>query len=251
LGDAIRSGTESFYRLGIEYVNRANTTNAFFTGRDTDNVKTIAQDSTSWILDKITDYFKREEEIQKGEDWAKLIQQWTKKLGGTMIGDHLSQATANKLNSFQVDKSVKNIVTMIETRAINEGTRDKSIQLNNPASQSTVVAKSAAKLAELNLATEDIWSGGFEPAKLVPTKMLERRLFRQRDDYARYGLWTTAIDDKVCFEYCLPLSGQMYNLLDEDIPIPGDLDHESHPNCRCRYLLVDPSSLQDMDVFYG
>ena len=79
LGDAQRSGTESFYRLGVEYTNRANTTNAFFTGRDTDNIKTIAGDSTIWILKKIIDYFKREEEIQKGEDWARLIRQWTKK----------------------------------------------------------------------------------------------------------------------------------------------------------------------------
>ena len=110
-----------------------------------------------------------------------------------MIGDHLSIATANKLNSFQVKMNVENIVTMTETRAINYGTIDKSIQLNNPGSASIIVSKSAAKLAELNLSTEDIWSGGFEPAELVRKKQLERRLFRVRDDYSRYGLWTTAI----------------------------------------------------------
>lgn len=250
LGDALRSGTESFYRLGIEYVNRANVTNAFFTARDTDNIKIIANDSTNWILKKITDYFRREEEIQKGKDWAKTIQQWTKKLGGEVSG-HLSIATANKLNSFSVDKNVKNIVTMTETRAINEGTRDKVIQLNNPGMPSVVVTKTAAKLAELNLSTEDIWSGGFEPAKFVPKKQLERRLFRQRDEYSQWGLWTTAEDDKVCFDYCIPLQGQTFNLLDPDIPIPGDLDHESHPHCRCRYILIDPENLAMSNVIWG
>ncbi len=122
LGDAIRSGTESFYRLGIEYVNRANATNAFFTGRDTDNVKVIAQDGTNWIITKINDYFSREEKIQQGKDWAQMIKDWMKELGGQLITTNVSIRTANKLNSFQVDKSVKNIVTMIETRAINEGT---------------------------------------------------------------------------------------------------------------------------------
>ena len=60
-----------------------------------------------------------------------------------MIGDHLSIATANKLNSFQVKMNVENIVTMTETRAINYGTIDKSIQLNNPGSASIIVSKSA------------------------------------------------------------------------------------------------------------
>lgn len=251
LGDAMRSGTESFYRLGVEYTNRVNTTNAFFTSRDTDNIKTISEDSTSWILKKIIDYFKREEEIQKGKDWAKLLRDWTKQLGAEMISDYLSISTANKLNSFSVKKNVENIVVMTETRAINSGTIDKTIQLNNPSLQSIVVTKAAAKLAELNLSTEDIWSGGFEPAKLVPKKQLEKRLFRARDEYNQWGLWTTAEDDKVCFEYCIPLAGQTFNLLDPDIPIPGDLDHDSHPHCRCRYLLIDPENLQQSDVVWG
>ena len=58
-----------------------------------------------------------------------------------MIGDHLSIATANKLNSFQVKMNVENIVTMTETRAINYGTIDKSIQLNNPGSASIIVSE--------------------------------------------------------------------------------------------------------------
>lgn len=251
LGDALRSGTESFYRLGVEYTNRVNVTNAFFTSRDTDNIKTIADDSTSWILKKITDYFKREEEIQKGKDWAKTLREWTKKLGADMISDHLSIATANKLNSFQVKKNVENVVTMTETRGINMGTIDKSRQLNNPALPSIVVTKTAAKLAELSLTTEDIWSGGFEPAKLVPKKSLERRLFRQRDEYSQWGMWTTSGLDKVCLEYCVPLSGQTFNLLDPDIPIPGDLDHDSHPNCMCRYTLLDPFDMQMSNVVWG
>lgn len=251
LGDALRSGTESFYRLGVEYTNRVNTTNAFFTARDTENIKTIAEDSTTWILNKITDYFKREEEIQKGKDWAKTLRDWTKKLGADMISDHLSIATANKLNSFSVKKNVENIVTMTETRAINEATIDKSRQLNNPSIPSIVVTKTAAKLAELSLTTEDIWSAGFEPAKFVPKKQLEKRLFRQKDEYSQWGLWTTAEDDKVCLTFCIPLSGQLFNLLDPDIPIPGDLDHDSHPHCRCRYILSDPLDIQMSNVVWG
>ncbi len=76
--------------------------------------------------------------------------------------------------------------------------RDKTIQLNKPGIPSVVVTKTAPKLAELNLATQDIWSAGFMPAEYVPTKMLEKRLFRKKDDYSRYGLWTSALDDKVC-----------------------------------------------------
>lgn len=100
LGDALRSGTESFYRLGIEYVNRANATNAFFTSRDTDNIKIIANDSTNWILKKINDYFRREEKIQQGKEWAQMIKDWMKEIGSQLITTDLSIHTANKLNSF-------------------------------------------------------------------------------------------------------------------------------------------------------
>jgi hypothetical protein len=174
-----------------------------------------------------------------------------KDIGGQLVTTEVSIHTANKHNSFEVAKAVKNIVTMTETRAINEGTRDKTIQLNNPAIPSIVVTKTAAKLAELNLATEDIWSAGFEPAEFVPTKMLKQKLFHKRDEYSRWGLWQTAMDEKVCFEYCLPLSGQLFELLDPDIPIPGDLDHDSHPNCRCRYILSDPQDIMASNVVWG
>jgi len=48
--------------------------------------------------------------------------------------------------------------------------------------------------------------------------------------------WVTAMDDKVCAEYCQPLDGKQWQLDDPSIPTPPD---DTHPNCRCHLQLVE------------
>jgi len=48
--------------------------------------------------------------------------------------------------------------------------------------------------------------------------------------------WVTAMDDKVCEEYCRPLDGKQWELDDPRMPTPPD---STHPNCRCRLELVE------------
>ena len=265
VSDVFRSSTESFYKLGIDYVNRVNNTNPKFTIRDINNISTIANDSTNWTMLKLDAYFDRESKIQNEEDYIKPLKDYMNKVGGELITTAGSINVAKKLNSFDLEKNVKNIAVNTATRAIAMGTIDKARQMYNPSSASVVetktagpkltipqiLTKSAAKLAELKLSTEQIWSAGFQPAEYVPRKQIERRLFRERDEYSHWGMWVTAKDDKVCIEYCVPLEGQLFDMLDEDSPIPGDLDHESHPNCRCRYLLADPEDILQSGVVWG
>lgn len=54
--------------------------------------------------------------------------------------------------------------------------------------------------------------------------------------------WITAMDDKVCEEYCRPLDGKQWELDDPNIPTAPD---DTHPNCRCRLELVQISALEE------
>ena len=48
--------------------------------------------------------------------------------------------------------------------------------------------------------------------------------------------WVTAMDDKVCAEYCQPLDGKQWEIDDARMPTPPD---STHPNCRCQLQLVE------------
>lgn len=49
-------------------------------------------------------------------------------------------------------------------------------------------------------------------------------------------IWRTAMDDRVCLEYCLPLEGAMFRIDDPHIPAP---DSDTHPRCRCVLELIE------------
>jgi hypothetical protein len=274
VSDSMRAATESFYGLANAYVNRANRTNGFLTSRDVDNIKKIADDSTLLIMQKFDDYFRREEQIKNQVDYITPLKAYMDEVGGELITTAGSINTVRKLNSFQLDKNVKNIIANTSTRAISMGTIDKARQMINPSIPSPVITsrfggpslqvlmKSAAKFAELNLSTQDIWNAGFQPAEYVPRSVFlkktgqlrdleDRPMLRHRDEYAQWGMWTTAEDDYVCFEYCVPLEGEVFNMLEFDSPVPGSLEGGTHPSCRCRYLLVDPYDLAMSNVIWG
>jgi hypothetical protein len=215
--DVFRTSTESFYKLGIDYVNRVNDSNPKFTIRDIGNITKIANDSTNWTMQKLDAYFLRESKIKSQEEYVRPLQDYMNQVGGQLITTAGSINTLNKLNSFDLAKNVKNIAVNTATRGIAMGTIDKARQMLSPSSNSVVqtktasmsklsipqvLTKSAAKLAELNLSTDQIWSAGFQPAEFVPKKQLERKLFRQKDEFAQWGIFTSVI--------------------------PGDLQYDSH-----------------------
>lgn len=47
--------------------------------------------------------------------------------------------------------------------------------------------------------------------------------------------WVWTIQPGACTEYCVPLAGQTFDILDTNIPLPIT---DTHPNCRCRLLLA-------------
>lgn len=50
-----------------------------------------------------------------------------------------------------------------------------------------------------------------------------------------FYIWKTAIDDRVCDEYCSPLEDEVFSILDSFIPEP---ETDTHLNCRCRLMLL-------------
>lgn len=60
--------------------------------------------------------------------------------------------------------------------------------------------------------------------------------------------WKTAMDDRVC-PICDALEGQQYEVDDPSIPVPGTDD--THPNCRCRLMLVGADGEEDPETSIG
>jgi hypothetical protein len=47
--------------------------------------------------------------------------------------------------------------------------------------------------------------------------------------------WVWLTQPGACLQYCIPLEGQTFDILDNNIPMPIS---DTHPNCRCRLLLA-------------
>jgi SPP1 gp7 family putative phage head morphogenesis protein len=61
-------------------------------------------------------------------------------------------------------------------------------------------------------------------------------------------VWVTALDERVCWKYCRPLQGTVFDIHNANIAIPVI---STHPNCRCRLMTIDEKGNIFEDVTSG
>jgi hypothetical protein len=120
-------------------------------------------------------------------------------------------------NHLDIEAAIERLAMVSSTRGINHGTIDKLLQLKKEGT-STLQTQSAA-------------------IKKVEEKFLEDQGFEEIE--GPLVRWVTAQDDKVC-PICEEFDDDsiLYDIATDDLPIPPD---ETHPNCRCRLMIVDPN----------
>lgn len=153
-------------------------------------------------------------------------------------------------DSFNPNFIVNSLSIAITSQALSEATKTKASMLLPPPSPST-----AANTPDLmNPATELQAGTTYKSIQQRVSAEVQREFpgstFTSEGTYPTNTLiinpppldisvvymWVTTIDERTC-EYCVSLHGQTWELDDSD-SIPNIPD-ETHPNCRCRIMLVE------------
>jgi len=217
--DTIRASVQEFYFLGSEYANNAYQLNMIVTERDSNNIKQISTNIHARFIANVVKWLNREKQIVQLE-----------KAGLPMKDDHLD-----------IEGAISRLAMVASTRGINHGTIDKLLQLKQ-SDKRTLTTQVAAQ----------VYRGRPRKGDL---KQIEERFQKSFTQQIEGPLvrWVTAQDDLVC-PICLQFDDPeiVYDLATDEFPIPPD---ETHPNCRCRLLIVDPNidwnELRNSYVYVG
>lgn len=217
----MRSHISQSYELGANYItDRVGLSNAsFLTHSDIDNIKALALEFTNKFFGRIQ-----------------------LSLDATLRKSFASpqQAPDSSINPNFISTSV---AISASSKALAEGTRLKTKSLINANNTKQGVLSAATKddddedeaaamFLDEGEMIDDLMlgvAGGFAGALALSfASMAGQQLEEQQ------LVWVTAEDP--CTEICQPLEGEVYSMNDIDI-IPQPID-DTHPNCRCRLLLL-------------
>ena len=217
----MRSHISQSYELGANYItDRVGLANAsFLTHSDIDNIKALALEFTNKFFGRIQ-----------------------LSLDATIRKSFASpqQAPDSSINPNFISTSV---AISASSKALAEGTRLKTKSLINANNTKQGVLSAATKddddedeaaamFLDEGEMIDDLMlgvAGGFAGALALSfASMAGQQLEEQQ------LVWVTAEDP--CIEICQPLEGEVYSMDDIDI-IPQPID-DTHPNCRCRLLLL-------------
>lgn len=223
----MRSHISQSYELGANYItDRVGLSNAsFLTHSDIDNIKALAGEFTNKFFGRIQ-----------------------LSLDATIRKSFASpqQAPDSSINPNFISTSV---AISASSKALAEGTRLKAKSLIDSNAEQAVLSAAttttkkkkrkkpaAAAPAPVFLDEEEMiddlmfgLAGGFAGATALSLASLAGQQLEEQQ-----LVWVTAEDP--CFEICAPLEGEVFSMDDIDI-IPQPID-DTHPNCRCRLLLL-------------
>jgi hypothetical protein len=185
----------------------------------------------------------------------------------------VSQKDAPPLKKLDLKRQLKLLAPFLSTMALNIGTVEKFRQLGahpqlytskaarkHTAAEERLIRELGRRARQLQKQAEAIQVGKaaldtliglgllarvsrrpefLEPPSPVDAELALLKISALQFNQVHIVEWVTAEDDKVCTKYCLPLQGQRFVLEDTDTPIPI---RDTHLNCRCRLLAVDPFS---------
>lgn len=201
--DLIRSAVQNVYLEGINYVNRTHGTSCYLTQIDLDKIKDISYNYTEQFWVRVNKY---------------LLQR------NSVLEEKLGFEPRSPLSSSFI---VTSLATSLATRVLALATIYKAQQLKdhvirkNFSSLLSPFRSGAIKKIEQNL-----------PPGLQPTLIPEQPVVNVVME------WVTRMDERVCPE-CEALDGNTYEIDDSTMPVPPD---DTHPNCRCRLMLVEEDS---------
>jgi hypothetical protein len=214
----IRPTINKFYTIGALYANEVNNSEFFPTQTDVDNVSAISSEIGDLFFKNLRAYLVREEQIGQALLLKESLSRLSKAFPASNGKGNLSVAY-DHAKSLQLDKGINRLAVVASTRSVNHGTASKIRQLLSLPNAKLVYDYSSIKVR-------------------YAVKQIEKRTFKRFSEsrLGNFVVWVTAQDDKVCFKYCRPLEGRIFNLADENTPIPPD---DTHPHCRCRLFNID------------
>lgn len=219
LDDTLWLDTYQIYWLAVIYVATFAEVKPKITERDRDNVKEIVQKMSTSIWKRVDKFFVREKTIEDektAEALSKLLKEESRPRALKAI---FNPKTHEPLN---LDKQFKGLATVTATSALNIGTIDKARQILEGISDGSIISRNT------NFARSKIAKASGEEDLLHFGPGLFQSL--------NWVMFVTAEDDRVCL-ICRELQGEMFLLTDPTLIIPV---RDTHENCRCRLLLVDP-----------
>jgi hypothetical protein len=215
LDDNLTFYSQQIYWLGVVYVNAFTETRPKLTKRDLDNIDGIQQKISKSIWGRIDKFFVREKLI-KDEAVAKQLSDILKKESMPKALRPIFKPKQHE--PLNLDKQFPGLATVLSTSSINVATIDKARQILEGIEKGELISKvaNAANGEERFLQDLADRPGIFQSLNWV--------------------MFVTAEDDRVC-PICRGLQGETFLLTDPTMIIPI---RDTHDNCRCRLLLIDP-----------
>jgi hypothetical protein len=220
LDDNLMFYAQQIYWLGVVYVNTFTETRPKMTKRDLDNVDALQKKISQSIWGRIDKFFVRETVIK---DEAIADQ-----LSAILKSESMPKALKpifkpKKHKPLNLDKQFPGLATVLSTSALNFATIDKSRQILEGIAKGELITqnRSLTKFASAD-AIDDL-----------AQQLADRPGVFQSLNWV---IWVTAEDDRVCPQ-CNGLKGETWLLTDPTMIIPV---RDTHDNCRCRLLLLDP-----------
>jgi hypothetical protein len=225
LKDNLRFYTQEIYWLGVVYVNAYAELRPKLTDRDLDNIKDISEKISDSVWRRINKFFVREKLIKDqevAEELSKMLKQESKPRA-------LKTIFNPKINEpLNLDKQFPGLATVLSTTALNIATIDKARQIREGIANGEIISQIKIAKGTLDKEMFDLINipGIFNSIEWV--------------------LFVTAEDDRVC-PICNSLANEAFLLSDPTIIIPV---RDTHDNCRCRLLLIDPILQEEIEMSF-
>lgn len=220
----MRSHISQSYELGANYItDRVGLSNAsFLTHSDIDNIKALAGEFTNKFFGRIQ--LSLDATIRKS--FASPQQAPDSSINPNFISTSVAISASSKALAEGTRLKAKSLIdSNAEQAVLSAATKKKKRKKPAAAAPAPVFLDEEEMIDDLMFGL----AGGFAGATALSLASLAGQQLEEQQ-----LVWVTAEDP--CFEICAPLEGEVFSMDDIDI-IPQPID-DTHPNCRCRLLLL-------------